>query len=50
MAENTLTLPYSTTEDVQDAARFIAALIPSGVVFYAMVSNGRMVITFTGGH
>jgi hypothetical protein len=50
MAENTTTLPYETTEDVASAAAFVAALIPTGVVFHATVERSKFIITFTGGY
>lgn len=50
MAENTTTLPYYTSEDVVNAAVFIAAMVREGVLFHSSVESNKMVITFTGGH
>lgn len=50
MADNIVTLPYSTTEDIAAAAAFVAGLVPSGVTFTAEIIARKMHIHFLGGH
>lgn len=50
MIENVITLPYETTEDIDAAARFVAALVPHGVTFHAAVVGHKMLVTLTGGY
>ena len=51
MADNTVTLPYASTDDIKAAATFVAGLIENSTVrFTTEVRNRQMVITFSGGY